>query len=386
MPQKKDYYQILGVDRNAPESEIKSAFRNLAKKFHPDVYEGDRKFAEEKFKEISEAYEVLLDPQKRATYDEFGTTGVESRFGKGHFEWGDFTHFGDLEDIFGRGFGDDLFSRLFGVQGGGQRRYGPQRGDDLRMDVRVELKSVLEGSNEYVRVRRALRCPFCRGSGARKPEDVVACTKCGGTGQVRNVQTRGFASFITISTCPECRGNGKIIGRPCLDCKGAGMTEKLQTISITIPRGIEEGSRLRVSGAGNEDRSTGLSGDLYIVIHIKEHRDFDRYGNDLIHRVEVSYATAALGGSIAVPLLDGTKQEVRVPAGTQPGDVITLRGKGLPSIEGAVGDLQIKVHVAVPTSVSREERELLIQLDRMQKEKSSVMGRVKGRLFKRDEQ
>jgi len=386
MPQKKDYYQILEVDRNASEGEIKSAFRGLAKRFHPDVYDGDRKFAEEKFKEISEAYEVLMDSKKREAYDQFGVTGVESRFGKGHFDWGDFTHFGDLEDIFGRGFGDDLFSRLFGAQTGGQRRYGPQRGDDLRMDVRVELKGVLEGSNEYVRVRRALRCPFCRGSGARRPEDVVACAKCGGTGQVRNVQARGFASFITISTCPECRGNGKIIGRPCLDCKGAGMTEKLQTISITVPRGIEEGSRLRVNGAGNEDRSTGLPGDLYIVIHIKDHRDFDRYGNDLIHYVEVSYATAVLGGSITVPLLNETKQEVKVPEGTQPGDIIILRGKGLPSLEGAVGDLQVKIHVVVPKGVSREEKELLLQLDRIQREKGTVMGRVKDRLFKRGEQ
>jgi len=378
MPQRKDYYQMLGVDRNASEGEIKSAFRNLAKKFHPDVYDGDRKFAEEKFKELSEAYEVLIDPEKRSLYDQYGIDGVEKRYGKDGF---DFTHFGDLEDLFG--FGGDLFSHLFG--GGGrqtQRRYGPQRGDDLRMDVQIDLKSVYSGSTEYVRVRRALRCPFCRGTGARKPEDVISCEKCGGTGQVRNVLSRGFASFITISTCPSCRGKGKIIGRPCLDCKGAGMTEKLQTISITVPRGIEEGSRLRVTGVGNEERSTGLAGDLYVVVHIKEHRDFERFGNNLIHPAEISYTTAVLGGTITVPLLNGTKQEVKVPTGVQHGDTIALEGKGLPSIEGGdVGDLLVKVRIDIPKDVSKEEKNLLLELERVQRERSSVMGRVKEKLL-----
>jgi len=388
MPEKKDYYQTLGVDRNASEGEIKSAFRNLAKRFHPDVYDGDRKFAEEKFKEVSEAYEVLVDPEKKALYDQYGTAGVERKFGKGGFDWSDFTHYGDIEDIFGFGFGEDLFSRLFGGgRGQGQRGYGPQKGDDLRMDVQIDLKNVLAGSTEYVRIRRILRCPFCRGSGAKRQEDVVACSKCGGTGQVRNIQSRGFASFITIATCSSCHGSGKIVGRPCLDCRGGGMTERLQTISITVPRGVEEGSRLRVTGMGNEDRSTGLPGDLYVVIHIKEHRDFERYGNHLIHEVEISYAAAALGGTIPVPLLGGAKQEVKIPPGTQPGDIIVIDGRGLPSVEGGpMGDLHVRVRIAVPKSVSKEERGLLIELDRIQRERISVMGKVKEKIFNRGDQ
>jgi len=386
MPEKKDYYQILGVDRNASEAEIKSAFRRLAKMFHPDVYQGDRKFAEEKFKEISEAYEVLVDPQKRELYDRYGHAGVESRFGKGYFDWEDFTHFDDLEDLFGRRFGEDLFSRLFGIHMTTARDRAPQKGDDLRVDIQIDLKSVLTGSKEYVRVLRTLRCPFCRGTGARRPDDILTCNRCGGTGQIRNVQTRGFASFMTITTCPECRGEGKIIGKACLDCKGSGVTQRLQTVTINVPRGVEEGTRLKVRGAGNEDRATGLPGDLYVVIHIKDHPEFERYGNDLIHHVEISYPTAVLGGSITIPLLDGTKQEIKIPEGIQPGEVITLKGKGLPSLEGDIGDMQIKVHILVPKKVSKEERALLLQLEKIQKEKSSMMGRVKERLFRRDEE
>lgn len=377
MRKKKDYYTILGVSRDATPDEIKRAFRTLAKRFHPDVYDGERAFAEARFKEISEAYEVLIDPEKRANYDRYGHEGVDSTYWRGGFDWNDFTHFGDLEDIFG--FGGDLFSGLFARRSAERTS---RRGMDLRMDISVDLKDVATGTREHVRVRRTVRCPFCRGSGARRPEDIMQCSQCEGTGKVRNVRSRGFASFVTITTCTSCRGAGHVIGRACLDCKGAGMREIVDKVSITVPAGVEDGSRLRVSGMGNEDRSTGISGDLYIVIHVKDHRDFERYGNHLIHDLYIPYTTAVLGGKVSIPLLTGGKHELTIPPGTPGGEIMVIKGKGLPQLDGGGrGDLHVRVNITVPKKVSKEERELLRRLERIQKERGSVIARAKKGLF-----
>jgi len=358
MAAKRDYYDILGVPKGASKDEIKAAYRKLAMKHHPDVNKGDSKAAEEKFKELSEAYEVLADDEKRARYDQFGHEGVQSTFRTGGFDWSDFTHFGDISDIFSgfEGFGGSIFDQFIGRT----TRRGPQEGRSLRYDIEVTIEEVAKGVDKELRIPHSIQCKTCGGRGAR-PEDVKNCPTCGGSGQVQRGQKRGYASFVTITNCPTCRGSGKQILKKCLTCGGTGVTGTTSTIKVSVPKGAEEGMRLRIRGAGEASQNGGPSGDLYIVVHIADHPIFDRDGSNLWVEAPISFTHAALGAQIEVPTLDGTAL-VTVPPGTQTGTVFRLKGRGLPDLRGrAHGDEFVKVSIVTPTRLSPQQKELMRQ-------------------------
>ena len=345
---KRDYYEILGVARTATDAEIKRAYRALAVKYHPDKNPDDHT-AEDKFKEAAEAYSVLSDAQKRASYDRFGHQGVGAgASGFGGFEGG-FSNIDDVFDMFG--FGD-----LFG--GGRGRRTTVQRGADLRYDLEITLEDASLGKDEKLRIPRLETCDECRGSGAEAGTQPETCVTCSGTGQTRYQQ--GF--FSVMRTCANCGGKGKIIRTPCTTCRGQGRVEKEKTIEIKIPAGVETGSRLRVSGEGEAGVGGGPTGDLYIVIHVAEHEHFERQGNNLYSAVPITFAQAALGAEITVRTLDG-EEELKVPAGTQTGTVFRVQGKGMPNLGGrGHGDLFVAVTLVTPKTLTKEQRQLLEQL------------------------
>ena len=342
---KRDYYEILNVERTATDAEIKRAYRSLAVQYHPDKNPGDAA-AEEKFKECAEAYSVLSDAQKRASYDRFGHQGVGA--GAGGFDAG-FSDFGDIFDMFG--FGD-----MFG--GRQQRRTTVQRGSDLRYDLEITLEDAATGRDETLRIPRLETCDECSGTGAEKGTTAETCVTCSGSGQTRF--TQGF--FSVMRTCGNCGGQGKIIKSPCSKCRGAGRVEKQKTIEIKIPAGVDTGSRLRVSGEGEAGIGGGPSGDLYVVLHIKEHTQFERQGENLYSAVPVTFAQAALGAEITVKTLDG-EEELKIPAGTQTGTVFRVKGHGMPNLGGrGKGDLFVAVTLVTPKSLTKEQRKLLEQL------------------------
>lgn len=358
MAEKRDYYEVLGVSRGASQDEIKQAYRRLARKYHPDMNKENQKAAEEKFKEMSEAYEVLADDQKRAQYDQYGHAGVEGTFRTGGFDWSDFTHYSDISDIFGDlgGFGGGIFDQFFGHRAPS----GPKEGRSLRYDVEVTLEEIAEGAEKEIRIPHAVQCKTCGGLGA-KEGDVKACPTCRGSGQVQRGQRRGNTNFVTITTCPACRGKGKQVTRHCTSCGGAGVTQTTSTIKVSIPRGAEEGARLRIRGAGEASPNGGPPGDLYVVVHMAEHPVFIREGSDLYVEAPISFTQAALGDDIEVPALKSTAL-VTVPAGTQTGTVFRLKGKGLPDMRGrGQGDEFVKVNIVTPTKLTSQQRELLKQ-------------------------
>ncbi|MBK9164674.1 MAG: molecular chaperone DnaJ [Acidobacteria bacterium] len=343
---KRDYYEILGVQRNANDSDIKRAYRSLAVKFHPDKNPDDPQ-AEERFKECAEAYAVLSDAQKRAAYDRFGHSG----FGAGGpgFDPG-YANFEDIFDMFG--FGD-----MFGARGGG-RRSRVQRGADLRYDLEISLEDAALGKDERLKIPRLEKCDECEGTGAEEGTHPDDCIACGGSGQTRYQQ--GF--FSVMRTCPNCAGKGQVIKSPCKECRGQGRIEKEKILEIKIPAGVETGSRLRVSGEGEDGSNGGQTGDLYVIIHVKEHKVFERQGENLYAAVPVSFAQAALGAEITVPTLDG-EEELTVPAGTQTGTVFRIKSKGMPVLGGrGRGDLFVAVTLITPKSLSKDQRKLLEQL------------------------
>ena len=360
MADKPDYYDVLGVSRTASADEIKQAYRKLAMKYHPDLNKENPKQAEEKFKDISEAYEVLVDPEKRSRYDQFGHEGVQSTFRTGGFDWSDFTHYSDISDIFG-GFGDSpfggsIFEQLFGRS----TRRGPQEGRSLRFDVEVRIEEIATGIEKEVRIPHTTVCQTCGGEGAKKG-DFKTCQTCKGNGQVQKLQRRGNTQFVSITTCPTCRGSGKQILRPCPTCGGSGMVQTTSTIQVSIPKGAEEGTRLRIRGAGEASAEGGPPGDLFIIVHIAEHPIFKREGSDLYVEANITFAQAALGDEISVPTLDGTAI-VRIPSGTQNGTIFRLKGKGLPDMrEYGRGDEFVRVNVTVPTRISQKQKDLLRQ-------------------------
>ncbi|MGQ9588015.1 MAG: molecular chaperone DnaJ [Thermoplasmata archaeon] len=361
MAQKRDYYDVLGVSRGASTDEIKKAYRKLAMKYHPDMNKDSPKVAEEKFKEISEAYEVLADPDKRARYDQFGHEGLEGAFRTGGFDWSDFTHFSDISDIFGGfegfGFGGSIFDQFFGRTA----RRGPQEGRSLRYDIEVSIEDVAKGVEKEIRVPHTIQCKSCGGMGARSG-DYKTCSTCRGSGQVQRSQKRGYTSYVTITNCPECGGTGRQVLRKCPSCGGAGVMQTTSTLKVSIPKGAEEGMRLRIRGAGEASPNGGPSGDLYIVVHIAEHPVFSRDGSDLWVEQNVSFAQAALGDEIEVQTLDGTAL-VTIPPGTQTGTVFRLKGKGLPDLRGrGQGDEFVRVTVVTPTRLNSHQKELLRQL------------------------
>ncbi len=347
---KKDYYEILGVGRSASDTELKSAYRRLAMKYHPDKNPGDTA-AEEKFKEAAEAYSVLADADQRQRYDRFGHAGVSSGAGA---SWGA-PGFGGIEDILGDLFG---FGDVFGGGRGGARRSAAQRGADLRYDLEITLEEAYRGMTAQLRIPRLETCDTCKGNGAAAGTQPENCNNCGGTGQVRYQQ--GF--FSVARTCQACRGAGRIVKNPCEACRGAGRIEREKQMEVKIPAGVETGSRLRVQGEGESGTQGGPAGDLYVVIHLAEHERFERQGSNLYLSQPLTFAQAALGSEVLVATLEG-EEKIKIPAGTQTGTVFRIKGKGMPVLGGrGHGDLFAAVTVITPTSLTREQRKLLEQL------------------------
>ena len=366
---KRDYYDVLGVPRAASQQELKRAYRRLAKQFHPDMAKGDKKAAEEKFKELSEAYEVLADDGKRKLYDAYGHEGLRQQvWGGQDFDWSRFTHYGDIEDIFGRELftsffgGGSLFEEFFG--GPRARRRGPRRGQDLRADIEVPLTDIAQGARKEIRIPRTAPCSECGGTGARGGR-LTTCPQCRGQGQVSRSQTRGYSQFISITTCPKCQGRGQWPETPCGTCGGQGHIETTAALQVEIPAGAPDGLRLRVPGKGEAGSPGAPSGDLYVVVHVGDDSRFRREGSDIHVDWPVTFSQAALGADIEVPTLDGAAR-LHVPPGTQSGTFLRLRGKGLPDMEtGRRGDEFVRILVMTPSRLSSEERQLLEKLDRL---------------------
>ncbi len=346
---KRDYYEILGVNRDASDDEIKKSYRKLAMKYHPDR-NPDNKEAEEKFKEAKEAYEMLSDSQKRAAYDSYGHAGVDPSMaagaGAGH---------GGFADAFG-----DIFGEIFGGGGGGRGgRSNVYRGADLRYNLEVSLEEAAHGTETRIRIPTMEECETCHGSGAKPGTQPKTCQTCNGHGQVRMQQ--GF--FSIQQTCPKCHGSGKVVTDPCGSCGGQGRTKKQKTLSVKIPAGVDEGDRIRLSGEGEAGVNGGPSGDLYVVIHIREHAVFTRDHNDLHCEMPISFTTAALGGEIEIPTLDGAAK-IKIPAETQSGKAFRLRGKGIKGVRSnTYGDLLCHVVVETPVNLTARQRELLEELE-----------------------
>jgi molecular chaperone DnaJ len=350
---KRDYYEVLGVDRNASEEEIKKAFRQLARKYHPDVNKDDPQ-AEAKFKEINEAYEILGDPQKRAAYDQFGHAGTDPNFNPGAGGFGGFGGFGD----FGFEGVGDIFDMFFGG-GGRRRRTGPERGADLRYDLSISFEEAAFGTKKTIKVPRLELCPECHGNRAKPGTPVVTCPVCKGSGQVQITQTTPFGRFINAHTCQRCGGEGKTVETPCPTCSGQGRVRRTREIDVTIQAGVDTGSKLRLAGEGEAGIRGGGYGDLYIVIHVKPHPIFQRQEDDVISEARIGIAQAALGATIDVPTLDG-EVELRIPEGTQTGTVFRLKGRGIPHLRGhGRGDHHVQVKVEIPTKLNKEQREAL---------------------------
>ncbi len=346
---KRDYYEILGIAKNATDAEIKAAYRKLAIQHHPDKNPDDHT-AEDKFKEAAEAYSVLSDSNKRASYDRFGHAGANGQ-GFGGFDPQGFSNIEDIFDLFG--FGD-----MFGGNRARGGRSAAQRGADLRYDLEIGLEEAATGKEEKLRIPRLEKCEECDGKGAEKGTEPETCITCSGSGQTRYQQ--GF--FSVMRTCPNCAGKGQIIKTPCKKCRGAGRIEKEKTLEIKIPAGVETGSRLRVNGEGEAGVSGGPTGDLYVVIHVAEHEIFERQGANLYSAVPVTFAQAALGAEIKVRTLDG-EEDLKIPAGTQTGTVFRLKSQGMPALGGrGKGDLFVAVTLITPKTLTKEQRKLLEQL------------------------
>ena len=353
----RDYYEVLGINKDASSDDIKKAYRKLAMKYHPDVSKDAKEVAEEKFKEISEAYEVLLDENKRKTYDQYGHAGVNQQFGGGGFSWNDFSHFGDLRDM----FGGSVFDMFFG--GSRRSRNSPSQGESLRYDVNLTLNEVLTGRTEEIQVPKTSACSDCRGTGGKEGK-VDVCVHCGGAGQVQMVRNSPFGRISSVSDCPKCGGSGKTYKEKCPKCHGSGRVSKTNKVSVTIPAGAEDGMRLRLQGEGDAGHNGGPPGDLYIVVHVKRDKRFEREGINLWSEIKTTYPRLVLGGTEDVTTLEGEKAKVTIPSGTQVGSVLRLAGKGLPKFKGTSrGDLFLRVMIEVPSKVSEEEKEYLRKLD-----------------------
>jgi molecular chaperone DnaJ len=362
---RRDYYEVLGVSRQVSEQELKSAYRKLAMKHHPDRNPGNQE-AEELFKEAAEAYTVLSNPETRARYDRYGHAGVGSS-AAGAWNGGDF---GGFEDILG-----DLFGDLFG--GRASRRGGPQRGSDLRYDLELTLEQAATGFKTQIKIPRLESCEECKGSGAAAGSSPVRCNQCGGAGQIRFQQ--GF--FSVSRTCQQCRGTGQTIANYCRVCHGQGRLEKEHQIEIKIPAGVDNGARLRIAGEGEAGTHGGLRGDLYVIISVREHEIFERQGNNLYVNVPVTFSQAALGAEIPVPSLEGD-ETVTIPEGTQTGSIFRLKGKGIVSLQGqGRGDLFVVTTIVTPTRLSREQRKLLEQFSSLEeKNQDNLKRRLKSKV------
>ena len=357
---KRDYYEVLGINKSSSADQIKSAYRKLAVKFHPDKNEGD-KGAEEKFKEASEAYHVLSNPERKQNYDNFGHAAFENggggRGGFGNFDFS--SHFSDIfEDFFGEGFG-----------GGGRRsRRSNNRGSDLRYDLSITLEESFTGKKQDIKFSTSEKCDTCSGSGSKPGHNAGTCSMCGGHGQVRSSQ--GF--FTVQQTCPQCSGSGEQITNPCSSCSGQGKKQASKRLSVTIPTGVDDGTRIRLAGKGEAGSRGASNGDLYLFINVYSHDLFKRSEENLFFECPISIADAALGTSIEIPTIDGGKAKIKIPSGTQSGKQFRLKGKGMPFMRGSGnGDLYVQVNTEVPVSLNKEQKELLEKFRQIENEKSN---------------
>lgn len=354
---KKDYYEVLGVNRDAHEKELKQAYRKLARKYHPDVNKEDPKAAD-KFKEISEAYEILSDKDKRARYDQYGHSGINQEdFGHGGFS--------SFEDI----FGSDIFDIFFG---GGRsttgRRPRPTQGRDLQYVLEIDFEEAVFGKDKTITIPRSETCTNCEGSGVKPGSNPQSCKECDGRGEVRRAQQTPFGQFVQTTTCPKCRGQGEVIKEYCSQCHGEGKVDQRSKVAIKIPAGVDTGNRLRMSGEGEAGERGGPPGDLYIVIKVRPHEFFERDGDDLIFELPISFVQATLGDEIKVPTLEG-KVKFKIPPGTQPGKVFRLKNKGINRLQGyGKGDLKVKIKVCIPEHLTKKQRELLKEFSRVRGE------------------
>lgn len=372
---KRDFYEVLGVKRDASADEIKSAYRKMAMKYHPDKNPGN-KTAEEKFKEVAEAYEVLSDPQKRQRYDHFGHEGVRGAASAGPDFGFDFSDpFSIFEQVFGMG-------DIFGGRGRSRRRSHSNRGRDQQIKLKLTLEEIAAGVTKKIKVNKLVRCAVCHGSGTKAGSKAQTCPTCHGSGEIRQVTQSIFGRMVNVTTCPQCRGEGKIVSNPCPECRGEGIQRGHEMVEVTIPAGVSQGNYLTVPGKGNAGLRGGAPGDLIVVIEEKEHPLFVRHGNDLIYDFYISFPHAALGFEAEIPTIEVAPEsaglpennperykmvKIDIPAGTQPGKVFRLRGKGLPELQSVRrGDLLIQIKVWVPTKVSPRERELLQELSQLE--------------------
>lgn len=347
MSAKRDYYDVLGVARNASQDEIKKAYRRLARQYHPDVNKSPD--AEARFKEINEAYEVLSDNEKRALYDRFGHMGPQAGFGPGGFG------FGGIEDIF-----EDFFGG-FGMRTRAARR-GPQRGADLRVNLTLTFEEAAFGCEKELEIPRWETCPTCRGSGAEPGTTPIRCPQCNGTGEVRRVQQSIFGSVVNVTTCNRCDGEGEVVTTPCHECRGQKRVQRTKTILVEIPAGVDNGTQIRLTGEGEAGWHGGPPGNLYVALSVRPHPYFKRQGNDIFMELPINIAQAALGDEVEVPTLDG-KERLVIPPGTQTGETFRLRGKGIPYLRrNGRGDQLVTIFVATPRSLTEEQRELLQKL------------------------
>ncbi|MDD2211545.1 MAG: molecular chaperone DnaJ [Clostridia bacterium] len=348
---KRDYYDVLGVQRNAAEAEIKKAYRKLARQYHPDVNPGNQE-AEEKFKEINEAYEVLSEPGKRQRYDQFGHAGTDPNGfgGFGGFEGGTAGDFG--------GFGD-IFEMFFGGGAASARQRGPQQGADLRLDLELSFEEAAFGVEKDLEIPRLENCPTCHGSGAKPGTSASSCSKCQGTGEVRYTQKTALGHFQTIKTCPQCGGMGKMISTPCPECQGRGHVKRKRKLKIKVPAGVDTGSRIRLSGEGEAGLRGGPPGDVYVYLKVRPHQIFERRGDDIYMEFPVTFVQAALGDEVQVPTLQG-KAALKIPEGTQTHTVLRLRGQGIPHLYGSGrGDQYVKIVMITPTKLNEEQKQRL---------------------------
>ncbi|MBR9691946.1 molecular chaperone DnaJ [Candidatus Woesearchaeota archaeon] len=351
----KDYYKTLGVEKNATKEEIKKAYKRLAKKYHPDLNKDSD--AENKFKEINEAAAILADDEKRSRYDQFGTAEA----GPGGFDFRNMGDFGfDFDSIFESFFGGNIF-------GSGRRRRGPRPGDDLRYDMEITLEQAAEGITKTIEIPHTVKCPECKGTGAEAREDIIECPECDGSGFVRRTARTPFGMFSTQSSCPRCRGQGAIIKNFCKKCEGEGKIQKISKLEVKIPAGAETGTNLRVEGAGEAGDRNANPGDLYIIIHVKEHKVFERHGDDIYIEIPIRFTQAALGDKIEVPILKG-KAELKIPAGTQSHTIFKMRNKGVPHLHGSgAGDQLVKIIVEIPKKLTKKQKELLKEFGKSHK-------------------
>lgn len=376
MADKRDYYEVLGVNKNATDEELKKAYRKLAKKYHPDANPDNKKEAEAKFKEVNEAYEVLSDSQKRKVYDQFGHDGPAG-FGGFNGQNGSYTY-----TNYGGGFGDDIFSDIFkgfGFDFGGRdssRKQGPQRGADLKYNIEISFEDAYLGIEKEISINRYEQCSTCHGEKTKPGTHAQTCTVCGGTGRIQQVVTTILGQMKTSKTCNACHGEGKIIKDPCTECKGRGKVRKQTKISVKIPAGIDDGQTIILRNEGEAGDKDAPKGDLYIIVHLKRHSIYSRKGQNVFCEIPITYTQATLGADLQIPMVDGSSEKYRIPEGTQTGTKFTIKNKGFKSVNGSFrGDFIFTVTVQVPKKLTGEQRELLNKLAKTMNEQPPVKKR-----------